>query len=98
MFVQLHNLLFEQIFKVKKNLFLFKWNISYIFILLDSVFTNKPTIKLIEYLFLKILLLTMRSSPGPKWLLLLEGPSGSPFALQPPRPLFEARFLVVYHI
>lgn len=98
MFVQLHNFIFEQTFKVQKYLFLFKWNISYIFILLDFVFLYEPTIKLIEYLFLKILILTLRSSPGPKWLLLLARPSGRPFALQPPRLLFEARFLVVYHI
>lgn len=98
MFVQLHNLLLKKIFKIQKYLFPFQWNIRYIFILLDFVFLYEPTIKLIEYLVLKILILTLRSSPGPKWLLLLEGPSGSPFALQPPRPLFEARFLVVYHI
>lgn len=78
MFVQLHNFIFEQIFKVQKYLFLFKWNISYIFILLDFVFLYEPTIKLIEYLFLKILILTLRSSPGPKWLLLLEGPLCAP--------------------
>lgn len=42
MFVQLHNLLFEKIFQIQKYLFLFKWNISYIFILLDFVFLYKP--------------------------------------------------------